>query len=177
MNRKRLHEQKTMSSLGSGWSRNSLHPLPYFLTQVVFHGFQGIFFQAADLGLADMDFISSRTEGFEILEYKLLPDDAANAMSIVAAADYSLTFRPGYEPENESPQEWFEKLVQFFDTDHVMIMKKTKKGEREMDLKPFVYELKVRKEGEIPALFMKVSAGSAANIKPELCFGLRIMLL
>ena len=30
------------------------------------------------------------SEGFEILEYKLLPDDAANAMSIVAAADYSL---------------------------------------------------------------------------------------
>lgn len=26
------------------------------------------------------------SEGFEILEYKLLPDDAANAMSIVAAA-------------------------------------------------------------------------------------------
>ena len=57
MNRKRLHEQKTMSSLGSGWSRNSLHPLPYFLTQVVFHGFQGILFQAADLGLADMNFL------------------------------------------------------------------------------------------------------------------------
>ncbi len=108
------------------------------------------------------------SEGFEILEYKLLPDDAANAMSIVAAADYSLTFRPGYEPENESPQEWFENLVRFFDSDHVMIMKKTKKGEKEMDLKPFVYELKVRKEGENSALFMRVSAGSAANIKPEL---------
>ena len=37
-----------------------------------------------------------------------------------------------------------------------------------MDLKPFVYELNVRKNGEVPALFMKVSAGSAANIKPEL---------
>lgn len=108
------------------------------------------------------------SEGFEILEYKLLPDDAANAMSIVAAADYSLVFRPGYEPEKESPEEWFEKLVRFFDADHVMIMKKTKKGEREMDLKPFVYELNVRKNGEVPALFMKVSAGSAANIKPEL---------
>ena len=47
------------------------------------------------------------SEGFEILEYKLLPDDAANAMSIVAAADYSLVFRPGYEPEKESPEEWF----------------------------------------------------------------------
>ena len=65
------------------------------------------------------------SEGFEILEYKLLPDDAANAMSIVAAADYSLVFRPGYEPEKESPEEWFEKLVRFFDADHVMIMKKT----------------------------------------------------
>ena len=85
------------------------------------------------------------SEGFEILEYKLLPDDA-----------------------KESPEEWFEKLVRFFDADHVMIMKKTKKGEREMDLKPFVYELNVRKNGEVPALFMKVSAGSAANIKPEL---------
>ena len=75
------------------------------------------------------------SEGFEILEYKLLPDDAANAMSIVAAADYSLVFRPGYEPEKESPEEWFEN---------------------------------VRKNWEVPALFMKVSAGSAANIKPEL---------
>lgn len=108
------------------------------------------------------------SEGFEILEYKLLPDDAANAMSIVAAADYSLTFRPGYEPEDVSPAQWFENLVHFFGADHVMIMKKTKKGEKEMDLKPFVYELKVRDEGETPALFMKVSAGSAANIKPEL---------
>lgn len=53
------------------------------------------------------------SEGFEILEYKLLPDDAANAMSIVAAADYSLTFRPGYEPEDVSPAQWFENLVHF----------------------------------------------------------------
>ena len=49
--------------------------------------------------------------------------------------------------EKESPEEWFEKLFRFFDADHVMIMKKTKKGEREMDLKPFVYELNVRKNG------------------------------
>ena len=68
------------------------------------------------------------SEGFEILEYKLLPDDAANAMSIVAAADYSLVFRPGYEPEKESLEEWFEKLVNFFDADHVMIMKRQKKA-------------------------------------------------
>ena len=107
-------------------------------------------------------------DGVEVTSYVKLPDKAKTAMSIVAAADYSLTFRPGYEPEDVSPAQWFENLVHFFDADHVMIMKKTKKGEKEMDLKPFVYELKVRDEGETPALFMKVSAGSAANIKPEL---------
>ena len=39
------------------------------------------------------------------------------------------------------------KLVRFFDADHVMIMKKTKKGENgKWTLEPFVYELNVRKE-------------------------------
>ena len=46
------------------------------------------------------------------------------------------------------------KLVQFFDTDHVMIMKKTKKGENgKWTLKPFVYELNVRKEWGDPCSF------------------------
>ena len=65
---------------------------------------------------------------------------------------------------------WFNFLIQT-----MMIMKKDKKGEREMDLKPFVYELKVRKRGG-SCSFMKVSAGSAANIKPELVL-MHIMLL
>ena len=40
-----------------------------------------------------------------------------------------------------------------------------------MDLKPLVYELRICPEGdgemEGPRLFMKISAGSAANVKPE----------
>ena len=35
------------------------------------------------------------TEGVEALSYRLLPDTAANAMSLVAAADYTLRFREG----------------------------------------------------------------------------------
>ena len=110
------------------------------------------------------------TEGFEIAEYKLLPDTAANAMSSVAAADYTLTFRPGYEPETERAEEWFKKFIAFFDQPQIMILKKTKKGEKEMDLKPFIYDLDIipGNEKEQPQLFMKISTGSAANIKPEL---------
>lgn len=109
-------------------------------------------------------------EGFEIAEYKLLPDTAANAMSSVAAADYTLTFRPGYEPEEESAEEWFKKLTAFFDQPQVMVLKKTKKGEKEMDLKPLIYDLGViaRNDAAQSQLFMKISTGSASNIKPEL---------
>lgn len=109
-------------------------------------------------------------EGFEIAEYKLLPDTAANAMSSVAAADYILTFRPGYEPEEESAEEWFKKLTAFFDQPQVMVLKKTKKGEKEMDLKPLIYDLGViaGNDAAQAQLFMKISTGSASNIKPEL---------
>ena len=109
-------------------------------------------------------------EGFEITEYKLLPDTAANAMSSVAAADYTLTFRPGYEPEEESAEEWFKKLTAFFDQPQVMVLKKTKKGEKEMDLKPLIYDLGViaGNDAAQSQLFMKISTGSASNIKPEL---------
>ena len=109
-------------------------------------------------------------EGFEIAEYKLLPDTAANAMSSVAAADYTLTFRPGYEPEEESAEEWFKKLTAFFDQPQVMVLNKTKKGEKEMDLKPLIYDLGViaGNDAAQSQLFMKISTGSASNIKPEL---------
>ena len=109
-------------------------------------------------------------EGFEIAEYKLLPDTAANAMSSVAAADYTLTFRPGYEPEEESAEEWFKKLTAFFDQPQVMVLKKTKKGEKEMDLKPLIYDLGdfAGNDAAQAQLFMKISTGSASNIKPEL---------
>lgn len=109
-------------------------------------------------------------EGFEIAEYKLLPDTATNAMSRVAAADYTLTFRPGYEPEEESAEEWFKKLTAFFDQPQVMVLKKTKKGEKEMDLKPLIYDLGViaGNDAAQAQLFMKISTGSASNIKPEL---------
>ena len=47
-------------------------------------------------------------------------------------------------------------------------MKKTKKGERQLDLKPLIYQLQVLREDERPAVAMRVSTGSTDNIKPEL---------
>lgn len=97
----------------------------------------------------------------EALSYRLLPDNAANAMSIVAAADYSVRFRPGYEPTD---WEGFANGLQaFMAQDEIMIIKKTKKGEREMNLRPLIYELKAEQD----TIQMKIATGSAANIKPD----------
>ena len=40
-------------------------------------------------------------EGVEVTEYVKLPDNAKTAMSMVAAADYDLFFKEGYEPAAE----------------------------------------------------------------------------
>ena len=82
------------------------------------------------------------SEGFEIVSYRELPDTAGNAMSIVAAADYRVAFRPGYEPEGMTQEEWFEGLVGFYGQPQVIVTKKTKRGQAELDIKPLVYELR-----------------------------------
>ena len=53
------------------------------------------------------------SEGFEVVSYRGLPDDAANAMSIVGAGDYTLAFRPGYEPEDMDKETCFRGLLPF----------------------------------------------------------------
>lgn len=105
-------------------------------------------------------------EGFEVVDCCLLPDSAANAMSIVAAADYLLTIRPGYEMEK--PEQWMNGLLDFYNQDQVLVSKKTKKGEKQLDLKQLVYQLSLSEFEGHPALFMRISTGSSENIKPEL---------
>lgn len=105
-------------------------------------------------------------EGFEVTDYRLLPDDAANAMSIVAAADYTLRLRPGYEFDDV--EGWIKGLLEFYRRDQILVTKKTKRGQAELDLKPLVYELRAVSDEEGPALFMKISNGSTANIKPDM---------
>ena len=78
-------------------------------------------------------------EGMEVVSYRQLDDSSKNAMSIVAAADYTLTFRPG--KESEDLDGFFQKLEAFYDQDQILITKPTKKGERQMDLKPLIYQM------------------------------------
>ena len=92
--------------------------------------------------------------GVEVLSYKLLPDDAKNAMSIIAAADYLV--HTDLFTEN--------MIENFISQDNINVIKKTKKSEKEVDIKPFIYDIHLCGNG----IFMKIAQGSSANLKPQL---------
>lgn len=99
-------------------------------------------------------------EGMKVLSFRRLPDNSKNAMSIVAAADYEVRFREGRKPEPG----WEKKLLEYLDQKEIRIVRETKKGQQEVDIRPWVYRCLVD-EGVIR---MQVSAGSVHNLKPEL---------
>lgn len=116
--------------------------------------------------IADMN--KTMVDGVEITGYVELPDNAKPAMSIVAAADYVLSYKEGYEVPF-SVEEWKEKVDELFTSQKTFtITKKTKKSEREVDLKPLVYAFEVIEQDGKPAFYINVSTGSVDNIKPEL---------
>ena len=59
-------------------------------------------------------------------------------------------------------------LDAYNNAEHAEVTKKTKRGQKEMDLKPLIYELRMEAGEQGPALFMKISNGSVANVKPEM---------
>lgn len=101
-------------------------------------------------------------EGMEILSWRQLDEASKNAMSIVEAADYKLTFRQGYEPEQL--KQFIAAFMKYVQREQLLILKKTKKSEREVDIRPLIYEVRCE-ENEF---FMKLASGSANNLKPEL---------
>ena len=106
-------------------------------------------------------------EGVEVLSYRLLPDNAENAMSIVAACDYTIVLRDDYENGlSMTAEEFYTGILDFIENGNLNIVKKTKKGEKEMDLKPLIYKAHRAENGD--GLFLQLSSGSAANVKPEL---------
>lgn len=107
-------------------------------------------------------------EGVEITGYRVLPDHAKTAMSIVAAADYELSYKEGYASPF-SKEEWEQKLLEFFvEPSEVLVTKKTKKSEKVMDLKQLVYGFRIIEKDNKPGFYLNVCTGSTDNVKPEL---------
>ena len=99
-------------------------------------------------------------DGMEIVSFVQIPDDKkSKGMSIVARADYLSSVKNGSLPEDLA-----EKLDAFYAQNEICVVKKTKKSEKEVDIRPMIYKLECR-DGKI---YMRVAAGSVQNLKPEL---------
>lgn len=96
-------------------------------------------------------------DGIEVLSYRLLPDKAGNCMSLIAAADYEVGFKGEYHIDGDL-------IEKFKSLNEINVVKKTKKSEKEIDIKPLIYDLRA----EDDKISMKVASGSVNNLKPEL---------
>ena len=101
-------------------------------------------------------------EGMEVVSCKLLPEGSGKAMALVAAADYALRFRQGYEPE--SFEAFADAFSAFISRPELPVTKSTKKGERTLDLKPLIYHASIQGQ----TILLSLCTGSTDNVKPEL---------
>ncbi len=85
------------------------------------------------------------TEGFRIIGYRPLLEAEANtktvtAMSLVASADYLVSLKDGYPIREDinSPENFQKAFEEFMQLPEIVIDKKTKKSEKEVDIKAMI---------------------------------------
>ncbi len=101
------------------------------------------------------------TEGVSVRSARKVEDGkASTAMALVAAADYLVRFRSGKEPVSF----WQEKIAGFIGQEQIIVTKKTKRSEKTVDIRPYIYQMDAREGG----IFLKLAAASSNYTKPEL---------
>ena len=120
------------------------------------------------------------TDEIFVTQIEIMPEGFKNSMSLLRRADYMVVEKEkGIWPAN-----YREQWLSFMEQPHVYVTKKTKKTEREMDIRGNILAdafslsefsgktgedygvLHCQYEGE--AIYMQLTSGSAENIKPEL---------
>lgn len=107
-------------------------------------------------------------EGVEVVSFREIPDEKkASGMTIVAAADYKVTLLASSrtsEITEDIPECWIEKTEAFMGLPEIVVMKKTKRSEKEVDIKPMIYNMEACKDG----WHLFLATGSEQNLKPDL---------
>lgn len=117
-----------------------------------------------------------------VLDFVMLADDSKPSMALFAAADYVVYAKESYPVIDN----FAERFASFLTKDSITVTKKTKKNEKEIDIRPFLYEWafsleewnEIVPEQKLPMpeqeekmhtlCYLRLCAGSMMNIKPEL---------
>lgn len=102
-------------------------------------------------------------EGVEILAINELPEGEDKAMTLSAAAKYSLRLRDSADFKN-----WTYELEQYLENPRLPAMKKTKSGEKEIDMKQMIFNYSFDHDNQ--QAYMLLSMSSKDTLKPALLF-------
>lgn len=131
---------------------------------------EGEYFDAEFNSLVSSDefvrrFNEQMVEGMEVNDVILLPDNAKNSMSLVAASDYQISI---LDKEDEKSADRKAKLLEaskyLLEKETIEVLRKTKKNEKVEDIKKGIYKL--FPDGD--KIYMLLATGSEYNLKPEL---------
>lgn len=107
-------------------------------------------------------------EGIEVISFVQISENKKDSgMTIVAAAEYEISLlrsAKSMEAVIPVPGDWAAALSSFLAAEELTVMKKTKRSEQEVDIRPMIYKMDVIEE----KIRMFLAAGSAANLKPDL---------
>lgn len=110
-------------------------------------------------------------EGIDVVSFVEIPEDKKQSgMTITAAADYRVTFPTSSKSSEEIiqiPERWEEQAERFLSQEKISVMKATKRSEKEVDIRPMIYDMQVRDED----IYLFLAAGSENNLKPDLVMG------
>ena len=102
-------------------------------------------------------------EGIKILAITELKEGEDKAMTLSAAAKYRLKLR-----ESAGFSDWTFKMQDYLKKDHLPAMKKTKSGEKEIDMKQMLFDYAFDHEND--SVTMLLSMSSKETLKPALLF-------
>lgn len=107
-------------------------------------------------------------EGIDVVSFVQIPEEKKySGMTITAAADYLVTLPETFQTSEvirQVPEDWREKINAFLAQEQIVVWKKTKKSEKEVDIKSMIYDMKVDGEG----IYLFLATGSEQNLKPDL---------
>lgn len=97
-----------------------------------------------------------------VLDIVQLPEDAKPSMAVVSASDYYI-YR-NEESDEDMVSQLKTILTGFYEQPEIQILKKSKSKEVVTDIKPFIWDIKLYRDG----IYMLLASGSKDNLKPEL---------
>ncbi len=107
-------------------------------------------------------------EGIDVLSFLEIPEDKKKSgMTVTAAAGYEVRLLKSAKSMEETlpiPEAWKEKAKAFLSEKEILVWKKTKRSEKEVDIRPMIHQMEVKED----RLCLLLAAGSEANLKPDL---------